>query len=208
MAKTVERFVDYRNKLFSDVASSVGTDFLNPAGIIDTNKYPAGSTLEAPLTLLDTSDADADENKTLLVCSLIICNVTNQTISFNLRKQEILNITVVETINGVDKNVEFGPFTNDAFLVNDFAIPAFRTVDIVSQFNLNLFLTANAGLDIEELVDNLGEKPDMPDMPANTRVTAASVTNQLQCWSGGTTQVFDCTVTFMAVADTSVTIPA
>lgn len=91
---------------------------------------------------------------------------------------------------------------NNIMLVENLHIDAFGTVDIISHFNLNIFLTINSDAN---LLGRLGKQPELPDMTGKT-ITDVTVSNQLQCWSAGTTQPFDCDLTFMAVADTSVTI--
>ncbi len=108
-------FVDYQNKIFVNVGES-------------TAGGPDGTPAE-PITLLDTNV----ERSVLLVCSLIVCNITALPIRFNLRKEKTI-VTKDGSINPVIANVE---------TVTQFPIEPFTTVDIISHFKLNIPLVIN-----------------------------------------------------------------
>lgn len=97
-----------------------------------------------------TTLVTANEN-TLVVNSLIVCNRGKTSIRFNLKKI---------TIETPDRQI---------FLINEYEIKPYNTIDIVKEKGLNIFLRHS---------------------------NAPSVSDSLVCFSNGLTQIFDCELNY------------
>lgn len=109
----------------------------------DSNQF--AGLINVPTTILTVS------TNVLLVNSIIICNRTANTIRINLQKLRT-QVTPIST-----------------FIINEFEIEPFDTIDIVKSKELQILLKYNR---------------------------TPTIRDSLNCFSNGYTQVFDCEITY------------
>jgi hypothetical protein len=123
---------------------------------VDYPVNPFSGLKETPTIILATGD---DQNiHPLQVNSINICNRGNQTIRFNLQRERTGDVSIT------------------TFLINQFEIKAYETVDVIARLGLQIFLEYS--------------------------VTPNPVINDaLVCFSNGYTQIFDCEVNYTRLND-------
>lgn len=111
------------------------------------------SNIFAGLTDTPQTILTADTN-VILVNSIIVCNLGVENIRFNLNKLRTQSLT---------------PNSIEIAYVNQFEIPTYRTVDIIQEFGLQIYLQHSF---------------------------TPNISDSLICFSNGYTQVFDCEVSY------------
>ena len=116
---------------------------------LDYPVNPFSGLKDTPTTILATGSGS--NLHTLTVNSITLCNRGTQNIRINLKRNRT-GATVVSN-----------------FLVNQFEMAAYETVELVAKFGLQIFLEYN---------------------------TSPSIIDSLICFSNGYTQIFDCEVNY------------
>jgi hypothetical protein len=126
---------------------------------VDYPVNPFSGLTNTPVTILATgSGANLHP---LQVNSITVCNIGTQDIRFNLKRSRT-----------GDTNIE-------TFIIKQFEIKAYETVDVLARLGLQIFLEYIPGI--------------FPDPPL--------LVDSLICYSNGYTQIFDCEVNYTRLND-------
>ena len=126
--------------------------------------YPYVSYLSEPFASISNSSQTilTANAHTLFVNGLMVCNKTAAPMRFNLQKVR----TVAST----------PPTTTTINYINEYEIPAYGVVDVISVLGLQIFLQYTSG--------------------------SPTISDSLQCFSNGYTQVFDCEIAYTQLNET------